>query len=432
MQNKLRILLLSDIHFLSLPAEHDSHAQVRRAFLQDIEGYKAVHGVFDVILVSGDIAYKGAESEYNKALSFFRQLCNVSGCAYDRIYVVPGNHDKNLNVVRAELRHLINQGLGSEKANHEHSSKLYLDLIIRDRETCKALYSPFREYAEFAIKMDCCDSIMCKLINSEDSVFDEENDKAYYKQEIGVLKDYPVVLYGFNTCLNSDWFDENDHGVGHKLFLPMLGYHALVDNSGTINIAMMHHPLDRIAHSESISTFMDKHFPIQIFGHLHKPVCREDNCLHIQSGALQPQTDSEGGDEYFSVYNILDLNVTSDEKGKDFLLANLSVQRYRPESEVFETLVSEEHSFKTLLHRTPSRWSNDNEQQKPLTEILPPDVSKRQIRLRFLNFHDQKSVIKRMNIYTYDDNISLHENCFHFLEIVDNQHKYAILWSLVK
>ena len=429
MQNKLRILLLSDIHFLSLPAEHDSHAQVRRAFLQDIEGYKEVHGVFDVILVSGDIAYKGAESEYNKALAFFRQLCNASGCAYDRIYVVPGNHDKNLYAVRAELRHLINQGLGTEKANHEHSSKLYLDLIIRDREACKALYSPFREYAEFAIKMDCCDSIMCKLINSEDSVFDEENDKAYYKQEIGVLKDYPVVLYGFNTCLNSDWFDEDDHGVGHKLFLPMLGYHALVDNSGTINIAMMHHPLDRIAHSGSISTFMDKHFPIQIFGHLHKPVCREDNCLHIQSGALQPQTDSEGGDEYFSVYNILDLNVISDEKGKDLLQANLSVQRYSPESEGFETLESEGHSFTTRLHRTPSRWRND---QKLLTESLPLDVSKRQIRLCFLNFHDQKSVIKHMNIYTYNDNISLHENCFHFLETVDKQHKYATLWSLVK
>lgn len=429
MQNKLRILLLSDIHFLSLPAEHDSHAQVRRAFLQDIEGYKEVHGVFDVILVSGDIAYKGAESEYNKALAFFRQLCNASGCAYDRIYVVPGNHDKNLYAVRAELRHLINQGLGTEKANHEHSSKLYLDLIIRDREACKALYSPFREYAEFAIKMDCCDSIMCKLINSEDSVFDEENDKAYYKQEIGVLKDYPVVLYGFNTCLNSDWFDEDDHGVGHKLFLPMLGYHALVDNSGTINIAMMHHPLDRIAHSGSISTFMDKHFPIQIFGHLHKPVCREDNCLHIQSGALQPQTDSEGGDEYFSVYNILDLNVISDEKGKDLLQANLSVQRYSPESEGFETLESEGHSFTTRLHRTPSRWRND---QKLLTESLPLDVSKRQIRLCFLNFHDQKSVIKRVNIYTYNDNISLHENCFRFLETVDKQHKYATLWSLVK
>ena len=431
MQNKLKILLLSDIHFLSLPAEHDSHAQVRHAFLQDIEGYKVVNGAFDVILVSGDIAYKGVKSEYDKALAFFHQLCDVSGCAYERIYVVPGNHDKNLNAVRAELRHLINQGLSSEKADHEHSSKLYLNLLIRDREACKALYSPFREYAEFAIKMDCCDSIMCKLTSSEDSVFDEENDKAYYKQEIGGLNEYPVVLYGFNTCLNSDWFDEDDHGVGHKLFLPMLGYHALVDISGTINIAMMHHPLDRIVHSGSISTFMDKHYPIQIFGHLHKPVCWEDKCLHIQAGALQPQTSSEGGDEYFSVYNILELNVTSDENGKDFLQANLSVQRYRPESEGFETLDSEGHSFKTQLHRTPSRWSNDNK-QKSLTERLSLDVSKRQIRLRFLNFHDQKSVIKRMNIYTYNDNISLHENCFHFLETVDNQHKYATLWSLVK
>jgi len=431
MKNKLRILLLSDIHFLSLPAEHDSHAQVRRAFLQDVEGYSYVNGAFDVILVSGDIAYKGAESEYSKASAFFHQLCDVSGCANERIFMVPGNHDKNLNADRAELRHLINQGLGAEKANHEHSSKLFLDLIIRDNEACKALYSPFRGYAEFAIKMDCCDSIMCKLISSEDPEFDEEHDKAYYKQEIGVINGYPVVLYGFNTCLNSDWYDEDDHGEGHKLFLPKLGYHALVDTQGFINVAMMHHPMDRIVHSKSITTFLDKNFPIQIFGHLHKPVCQKDNCLHIQSGALQPQTCPEGGDEYFSVYNILELSVASDEDGKDFLEAVLAVQRYNSESGEFETLDSESHSFKTQLHRTTNRWSNEKF-QRSLKESLPLDVSERQVRLHFLNYHDQKSIIKRMNIYSYNNNISLHENCFSFLETVERESKYAILWSLMK
>lgn len=431
MKNKLRILLLSDIHFLSLPTEHDSHAPVRRAFLQDVEGYKNVNGAFDVILISGDIACKGAESEYSKALAFFHQLCDVSGCVNERIYMVPGNHDKNLNADRAELRHLINQGLGAEKTNHEHSSKLFLDFISNDSEACKALYSPFKEYAEFAIKMDCCDSIMCKLISSKEPKCDDGHDKAYYKQEIGVINGYPVELYGFNTCLNSDWYDEDDHGEGHKLFLPKLGYHALVDTKGAINIAMMHHPLDRIVHSNTIATFLDKNFPIQIFGHIHKPVCQKDNCLHIQSGALQPQTCPEGGDEYFSVYNILELSVDSDENGKDFLEATLSVQRYNSESEEFETLDSESHSFKTQLHRTSNRWSYDNG-QKSLKENLSLDVSKRQVRLRFLNFHDQKSVIKRMNIYAYDNNISLHENCFRFLEIVEREYKYAILWSLLK
>lgn len=431
MQSNLKILLLSDIHFLSLPAEHDPHAQVRRAFLMDVEGYKNVHGAFDVILVSGDIAFKGAKSEYKKAFDFFHKLCEVSGCHHDRIFVVPGNHDKNLKAPKAELRHLINQGLGAEIKNHEHSSKLFLDLIINDKETCKALYSPFSEYAEFAIKMDCCDTIMCKLTSSEDIVFDEENDKAYYKQEIGVLNGYPVVLYGFNTCLNSDWFDENDYGEGHKLFLPRLGYHALVDITGTINIAMMHHPLDRIVQSKSIAKFMDKNFPIQIFGHLHKPVCREDNCLHIQSGALQPQSSPEGGDEYFSVYNILELNVNSDENGRDTMQVTISVQRYMPESEVFDTLDFGGHPFKVGLNRTPNRWTNNNK-INTLNESLPPDVSKRQTRLRFLNYHDQKSVIKRMNIYEYNDNLSLYQNCFHFLENVEKQHKYATLWDLIK
>lgn len=127
----------------------------------------------------------------------------------------------------------------------------------------------------------------------------------------------------------------------------------------------------------------------------------------------------------------MELSVDSDENGKDFLEATLSVQRYNSESEEFETLDSESHSFKTQLHRTSNRWSYDNG-QKSLKENLSLDVSKRQVRLRFLNFHDQKSVIKRMNIYAYDNNISLHENCFRFLEIVEREYKYAILWSLLK
>lgn len=431
MKNKLRILLLSDIHFLSLPTEHDPHAQVRRAFLQDVEGYREVRGSFDVILVSGDIACKGAESEYIKAMEFFNQLCEVSGCSNDKIYVVPGNHDKNLYAAKAELRHIINQGLASEKQGHDHSSELFLNLINEDTDACKTLYSPFTAYAEFAFKMDCCDSIMRKLTDSVNSEIDKEHDKAYYKHEIGILNGYPVMLYGFNTCLNSDWYDENDYGEGHKLFLPKLGYHALINTRGVINIAMMHHPIERIAHSSSIAAFFDKNFPLQIFGHLHKPVCKEDNCLHIQSGALQPQTNSERGDGYFSVYNILEITVTSDEKENDFLEANLSVQRYNPESEEFEILDSENHSFKVRLQCVSNRWSNVDV-QKTLTENLPSDVSKRKVRLSFLNHHDQKAIINRMNIYLYNESLSLHENCLRFLEIIEKESKYVLLWNLVK
>lgn len=77
------------------------------------------------------------------------------------------------------------------------------------------------------------------------------------------------------------------------------------------------------------------------------------------------------------------------------------------------------------------QWSNVDV-QKTLTENLPSDVSKRKVRLSFLNHHDQKAIINRMNIYIYNESLSLHENCLRFLEIIEKESKYVLLWNLVK
>ena len=67
MHDMLRLLLLSDIHFLSLYDEMDCNASIRKAFLQDLKDFREVHGAVNHILVCGDIAYKGAKEEYDKA-----------------------------------------------------------------------------------------------------------------------------------------------------------------------------------------------------------------------------------------------------------------------------------------------------------------------------------------------------------------------------
>ena len=73
----LRLLLLSDIHFLSLYEEMDPHAVVRKSFEKDLSDYRKAYGKIDHILVCGDIAYKGIKEEYAKARVFFEQLSSL-------------------------------------------------------------------------------------------------------------------------------------------------------------------------------------------------------------------------------------------------------------------------------------------------------------------------------------------------------------------
>lgn len=100
----IRFLLLSDIHLLSLAKEQDIHYSVRSSFLKDLADYVKANGSITHILISGDVANKGEESEYNFAKYFFLQVCDVAGCSLKDVYVIPGNHDKNFNSDRSELR----------------------------------------------------------------------------------------------------------------------------------------------------------------------------------------------------------------------------------------------------------------------------------------------------------------------------------------
>ena len=168
----LRLLLLSDIHFLSLYEEMDPHAAVRRSFEKDLSDYRKVHGKIDHILVCGDIAYKGVKEEYDKARVFFEQLCDIVGCQPEEIYIVPGNHDKNFYTPNAEIRYLIHSGLSNEKVDPD---KLFIDLLSKNFAQFKVLYQPFKDYQDFAVKMVSCEPLMTKCLDDEKDVsYDNE------------------------------------------------------------------------------------------------------------------------------------------------------------------------------------------------------------------------------------------------------------------
>lgn len=417
----LRLLILSDIHLMSLISEMDPNYKFRKEFIKDVRGYREACGSIDHILVSGDIANKGNAQEYTLAFSFFKEICAVSGCPEEQVYVVPGNHDKNFTADNAPIRHIINAGLSNENID---ADSLYCELLQQDFENFKKLFQPFKDYNEFAMKLDSQEPLMTKCLDemSTDS-YSADRDKAFLKRKINTIGEYDVFLFAMNTSFVSDWYDINDDEEGHKLFLPRLSYNAEVDKENCINIAMMHHPTNRLVNSAEIEKVLDDSYQIQIFGHLHKAASNTNKCFHINSGAMQPQVAEEDEeDSYFSVFNILEIDVESIDGG-DYLKAKLRVQKYNKETNKFEELDNESKSFKTLLVKHQNRWV---EGERP-AEKLPEGVTARKIRYSFLQLDNQKNLINKLS--TYDATRSFSENCVLFLNKMETEHRLGELWN---
>ena len=422
----LRLLLLSDIHFLSLYEEMDDNTVIRKAFMKDLEDFRKVYGPVDHILVCGDIAFKGVKEEYDAAHVFFEKICNIIGCKPEEIYIVPGNHDKNFCAPDADIRHLINAGLTNESVN---SDKLFVDLLKHDFSKFKSLFQPFKDYQDFAVKMVSTEPLMTKCLNEdENSEYDNEMDKAYMMTRLGLIGDYPVNLYAMNTTMCADWFDVNDFGKGHKLFLPKLSYITNANKEGSINIAMMHHPVHNLVCSECVSRELDKNFQIQIFGHLHKPVSNDHGAVHIHSGAFQPPHDeNDKSENYFSVYNILELDVVKDNEN-DYLKIFLKVEKYDELVKGFREMEDESKSFVLPLKKHVNRWERNIRQVQP--ELLPEGITERTVKYRFLQLPSPKDIMDSMG-YFYDDCKSFNKNCVDFLNRMQVERRMLELWSKI-
>src|SRR5262249_12572267 len=89
------IVHLSDVHF-HYPAcvsGTDPNRPFRTRLVQDARDRADKLGSIDAIIVGGDIAYAGNPEEYAEALKWLYELADACRCKRTRIYMIPGNHD---------------------------------------------------------------------------------------------------------------------------------------------------------------------------------------------------------------------------------------------------------------------------------------------------------------------------------------------------
>ena len=66
----IRFLQISDIHFTDETGNDDVYKLMKCKFLEDIESCRNKKAKIDRILICGDIAFSGFDSQYKEAKSF--------------------------------------------------------------------------------------------------------------------------------------------------------------------------------------------------------------------------------------------------------------------------------------------------------------------------------------------------------------------------
>ncbi len=413
----IRILQISDIHWTKRKRWNDDFAGMKSRFLVDIREYIEAGNEIDYIFICGDIAFKGITEEYDKALEYIDKICGIIGCTRREVFVVPGNHDLNRSSVGSKTREMIDASL-SFAPNNEN----FLDEVVLKSESLrKDLFAAFTDYNTFANNFFCQEGLMNKCIigNLEDTV--DDNDELFYQSRLTKkVGDIDVCIRGVNTALNCDGWDWNEgYKEGHIQMLPRRAYVMENERKQELRIIMGHHPIPFLTSGDDVKEYLDNHYHIQLFGHVHKQYIEDGNCVMVQSGAFDPPKEGKA-DKYLPVYNIIEIS----QKDPTHVLVKGNSQIWEKNKFVNNNSGSFEKEIE--IERNVNKWG------KPKMEMEVFD--KRNLKFRYMDRDDRTSFFNKISGVNFTPNADKTEpsNCLDFLAELDKMGKLSELNEIMK
>ena len=285
MLDKISWLHISDFHFKA-GGDNFSQEVSCDALVRDIPLRLSDEFPLQLIVVTGDIAFSGQDSDYELASTFFASLLDTLGLDADRLCIVPGNHD----VDRSSQTYLYD-GVRSRLTNQREIDE-FLGLET-ERIQLMERQSAFREFRKGLLG---------------DGEISETNE--------GLARVRHFDLDGFRVCvleLNSAWLSGDKDRSGSLL----VGERQIIDAlklaesySPHLTVALTHHPTDWLAEFDRMA-FTNRLVPqVDVFhsGHLHTHqalimLMPGSQCLHSAAGS------SHETRHYKNSYNLLEYDI---------------------------------------------------------------------------------------------------------------------------
>ena len=405
----IRFLQISDIHFKRLPDAKDEYAQLKERLFEKVEQISGAMKI-DSILICGDVAFSGNKDEYEqKAKVFIEKLLEKTQCQAAQVYMVPGNHDKNRDAKYDHTRTLLRESMLKSHLGQDHFFNMYLD----ENDVFAKWLLPFEAYTAFAYEYRCVPDVVEKTIKGEDG---KVNDRFYWEDMLEVGP-YKLRLHGINSCYVSDWDDEK-----HDQILPKELYHT-TKNKGIVNVSVMHHPLDFVKDKEEVEKEVDRLYPIQFYGHIHKQTIENNGALKIYSGAIMPPKGEGNGEEgYEPVFNIIEFD-----EGQDAIV--VVVKPYK-----WEWTDNDDGRFTNQKKEGPYMIKVDDanvQAEVPGKALkLPKGVKQRNVEVEFLQSNHSDAIISKMysDFEMSDDPVA---DASTFFERVRRDDRYVDLYNYI-
>ncbi|ESZ35915.1 MULTISPECIES: metallophosphoesterase [unclassified Mesorhizobium] len=303
---------LSDIHF---GQERDErvhiHGDVKKELILDAaEVIRALPGgTAHGILVSGDIAFSGSQTQYTDAGVWLDNLAHAVGCEIHRIQMVPGNHDvdrEKMSIGAGHLLDVIRQGGATE----------YEKILVNDMDRA-ALFARFEEFARF------CEGYDCPL---------DAEGRYSTNLLVELVPGRTIRFIRMNSsllCTGNENDEEPELMVGARQF-------TVERNPGEETVVLIHHPLNWFKDNEDAARYLQSRVRVMISGHEHdpkvhiEPVGDDTDFMMLAAGATVP---FKSDDKYTFTYNIIEFDWDSE---RDALAVTVHPRAWNPLRTCFE------------------------------------------------------------------------------------------------
>lgn len=411
----MKILQISDIHWTKRKQWNDDFPGMKNRFLVDIKEYIEAENEIDYVFICGDIAYKGAAGEYNEALEYIDKICDIIGKTREDVFVVPGNHDLNRKADGCHNREILNVALAFAPKNEN-----FLENILKSNRLRKDMYAAFTDYNAFANQFFCQERLMNKCIKGTENDIIEDSDEMYYQEKLKKkVGDISVVIRGVNTALNCDESDWNEeHEEGHKQMLPRRAYVMEKEEKQEVRIIMAHHPLPFLTFCDE--EYLDSHYHIQLFGHVHLQQIEGENFVRVQSGAFDPPKDGKTNkNKYLPVYNIIEIT----QKDATHVVVKGSSQIWDKNKFV----KNENGCFvkEITIERNVNKW------RAPKME--DQEIDARSVKFKYMKLDDRTSYFDKIPGVSFTPNADTeYDNCIEFLSMLEKMGKLEKLNEIMR
>ena len=259
--NYIQWLHLSDFHIK--PNEAYNTSPIFDALQDDIEKLMEDYSItaFDFIIITGDLGYFGNDGDYVDVIHLLDNILDYTNTLKDKLYIVPGNHDVNREIVENQKYQIKTEWKSVNDANN---------FMTGDKTILKAFFNKFNGYSKFI-----------KNYFDGSRAFNHESN---FLTHILSIKDRKVALIGLNSCLISG--KDKEEGTlmitENQLNRALQKFRQNDDlkcdlKDIPLRICFFHHPLDFINQNEvrAIENSIFKNFDFLLNGHIHDSVYKK-------------------------------------------------------------------------------------------------------------------------------------------------------------